>query len=135
MCGELLAVTPAPLHTEDGRVVCNRCTRARRPWTRMRGLLGRASLPQGEGMLFDRTSSVHTFFMRFPIDVVFLDASGEVVSVREAVRPWRAVSQRRGALDARARRGGGREGRDHRGGARARQRALTTSRAVMPRAL
>ena len=87
-------VDATPLLTADGRVVCARCIRATRPWTRMRGLLGRTSLPQGEGMLFDRTSSVHTFFMRFPIDVVFADASGEVVSVREAVRPWRAVSQR-----------------------------------------
>ncbi len=60
----------------------------------MRGLLGRRSLPQGEGMLFDRTSSVHTFFMRFPIDVVFLAQDGEVLAVRAAVPPWRAVSRR-----------------------------------------
>jgi uncharacterized protein len=82
------------LATLDGRVVCDRCVRAAGPWTRMRGLLGRGSLPPGEGMLFNRTSSVHTFFMRFPIDVVFLAESGEVVSVREAVPAWRAVSQR-----------------------------------------
>jgi uncharacterized protein len=80
--------------TADGRVVCKRCARPATPWARMRGLLGRSSLPPGEGMLFGRTSSVHTFFMRFAIDVVFLDEAGSVVSVREAVRPWRAVSQR-----------------------------------------
>lgn len=78
----------------DGRVVCERCALPRSPWSRMRGLLGRSSLPGGHGMLFGRTSSVHTFFMRFAIDVVFIDRDGEVMSVREAVPPWRAVSQR-----------------------------------------
>ncbi len=60
----------------------------------MRGLLGRSGLPEGEGMLFPRTGSVHTMFMRFPIDVVFLDAEMRVLSVREAVPAWRTVKQR-----------------------------------------
>ena len=60
----------------------------------MRGLLGRPGLPEGEGMLFPRTGSVHTMFMRFPIDVVFLDAEMCVLSVREAVPAWRTVKQR-----------------------------------------
>ena len=60
----------------------------------MRGLLGRSGLPPGEGMLFPGTGAVHTMFMRFPIDVVFLDAGLEVVSVRESVPTWRAVKQR-----------------------------------------
>lgn len=45
-------------------------------------------------MLFPRTGSVHTMFMRFPIDVVFLDGELRVLSVREAVPAWRAVKQR-----------------------------------------
>ncbi len=60
----------------------------------MRGLLGRSGLDAGEGMLFPRTGSVHTLFMRFPIDVVFLDAELRVLSVREAVPAWRAVKER-----------------------------------------
>ena len=86
---EVISLTRA-----DGGVACARCSVANRPWTRMRGLLGRSGLDAGEGMLFPRTGSVHTMFMRFPIDVVFLDAELRVLSVREAVPAWRAVKER-----------------------------------------
>jgi uncharacterized membrane protein (UPF0127 family) len=61
---------------------------------RMRGLLGRRSLPAGEGLLIRPAPSVHTFFMRFPIDVVFLSRSGDVLKVCADVGPWRARSCR-----------------------------------------
>ena len=57
----------------------------------MRGLLGRKELPRGEGMLLRPAASVHTAFMRFPIDVVFLDKELRVVHVEHSVPPWRAV--------------------------------------------
>jgi uncharacterized membrane protein (UPF0127 family) len=60
------------------------------------GLLGRRSLPAGKGLLIRPASSVHTFFMRFPIDVVFLDRNGVVVGIRHEVRPWRAAFARGG---------------------------------------
>jgi uncharacterized membrane protein (UPF0127 family) len=60
----------------------------------MRGLLGRRSLDDGEGLLLEPASSVHTFFMRFPIDVVFLDREGSVSKIVENVRPWRAAGCR-----------------------------------------
>jgi uncharacterized membrane protein (UPF0127 family) len=82
------------LRQSDGRMACERCSVATRPWTRMRGLLGRSGLEAGEGMLFPRTGSVHTMFMRFPIDVVFLDAEMCVLSVRDAVPAWRTVKER-----------------------------------------
>jgi uncharacterized membrane protein (UPF0127 family) len=82
------------LRQSDGRVACERCSVANHPWTRLRGLLGRSGLEGGEGMLFPRTGSIHTMFMRFPIDVVFLDAELRVLSVREAVPAWRAVKER-----------------------------------------
>lgn len=78
----------------DGGVACVNCRVASRPWTRLRGLLGRSGLAAGEGMLFPRTGSVHTMFMRFPIDIVFLDADLRVLSVREAVPAWRAAKER-----------------------------------------
>jgi uncharacterized membrane protein (UPF0127 family) len=77
------------LHAGD-RVVCERCTVADRMLPRMRGLLGRKSLKPGEGMLIRPAPSIHTFFMRFPIDVVFLSREGEVLKVAAHVRPWRA---------------------------------------------
>jgi hypothetical protein len=59
----------------------------------MRGLLGRRSLASGEGLLLKPASSVHTFFMRFPIDVVFLDRDLRVLSIAHDLRPWRAAGR------------------------------------------
>ena len=80
----------------DDRVVCERCLVADRPWARMRGLLGRSELPRGEGILLPAAGSIHTFFMRFPIDAVFVDGDGNVVGVERELRPWR-TARRRGA--------------------------------------
>lgn len=80
----------------QGRVVCERCLVADRPFSRLRGLLGRTALPAGEGLLLRPTPSIHTWFMRFPIDVVLLDRELHVLDVRHALRPWR-VAGRRGA--------------------------------------
>ena len=82
------------LKTVDGRVVCERCLVADSPWPRMRGLLGRSGLESGEGLLLRPTGSVHTFFMRFPIDVVFLARDGEVLKVARALPPWRTAGGR-----------------------------------------
>ena len=79
----------------DGAVVCDRCKIAGTMFARMRGLLGRRELPPGEGLLIRPSPSVHTFFMRFPIDVVFLSRDGDVLKVCEGVRPWRAAAARR----------------------------------------
>ncbi len=67
---------------------------ADRPFGRMKGLLGRRSLDSGEGLLLRPASSVHTFFMRFAIDVVFLDRDLTVVDVVKDLRPWRAAGRR-----------------------------------------
>lgn len=56
---------------------------------RARGLLGRCGLEKGTGMLIMRCNCIHTCFMRFPIDAVFLDARGEVVKTVRGIRPWR----------------------------------------------
>jgi len=67
---------------------------AARPLRRMRGLLGRASLPAGEGILLRPAGSIHTFFMRFPIDVVFLDGEDVVVGIEPELAPWRTAGRR-----------------------------------------
>jgi uncharacterized membrane protein (UPF0127 family) len=76
---------------DEGRVVCAQCTVAGRPLERMRGLLGRRALEPGVGLLIPRTSSIHTFFMKFSIDVVFLDRDLRVRSVVPHVEPFRIV--------------------------------------------
>ncbi len=60
-------------------------------FSRFLGLMGRASLPTDEAILFPRCNSIHTFFMRFPIDVVFLSAEGDVVAAVRSLSPWRMV--------------------------------------------
>ena len=56
---------------------------------RNKGLLGRDGLAPGEGLWIVPCESVHTFFMRFPIDLVYLDRNNKVRKVRSAVGPWR----------------------------------------------
>ncbi|HXK15765.1 MAG TPA: DUF192 domain-containing protein [Gaiellaceae bacterium] len=84
----------AKLLKADGTVVAERCRLARSPWSRMRGLLGRASLAPGEAMLFRPAGSIHMFFMRFTIDAVFCDRDLVVLDVVPSLRPWRMASRR-----------------------------------------
>ena len=76
-------------------IVCERCVVADSPLTRMKGLLGKEGLTAGEGILLRPSSSIHTAFMGFPIDALFLDAELRVVGVRSQLRPWRVASCRR----------------------------------------
>ena len=80
-----------------GTVLADRAVVARSFWARLRGLMGRRELPAGEALIFNRNSSVHTFWMRFPIDVIFTDREGVVVGMREAMPPHRPFAGARGA--------------------------------------
>lgn len=57
--------------------------------SRNKGLLGRTGLNSGEGLWIVPCESVHTFFMRFPIDLVYIDRNKKVKKVRSGVGPWR----------------------------------------------
>jgi uncharacterized protein len=83
---------------DDGRVVCERCVIADTLPRRLRGLLGVGGLPPGEGIVLRPGWSIHTAFMRFPIDVVYVDADQVVMKVVPNLKPWRA-STCRGARD------------------------------------
>lgn len=91
-----LATRTARLSRQDGRVVCEHLLVAARPLRRMRGLLGRSDLPHSEGILLRPAGSIHTFFMRFAIDAVFLDRDLVVVGIEPSLGPWR-TAKRRGA--------------------------------------
>lgn len=57
-------------------------------WRRFVGLMGRNYLPDEEGLFLSPCSSIHCFFMRFPIDVVFVDKNNTVVAIYPNKQPW-----------------------------------------------
>jgi len=74
-----------------GAVLADRVESAHRMRDRLRGLLGRDALDRGEALAIRPCASIHTLFMRFAIDAVFLDRSGRVVRALAELRPWRAT--------------------------------------------
>ena len=75
----------------SGRSIVDRLEVADRYWRRLLGLQFRPRPPTGFGLLLIPCSSIHTCFMRFPIDIIVLDRNGRAIEVRHAVRPWRVV--------------------------------------------
>src|SRR5262245_42671773 len=69
--------------------VAENVDRASRLHERLKGLLGRKNLPSGHGLWIDSCNSIHTFFMHFPIDVVFLNREGKVLRTYENLKPYR----------------------------------------------
>jgi hypothetical protein len=86
-------------NTTRGTTVGDRIRVARSLGDRMVGLLRTPSLEFGEGLWIERTSSIHMFFMRYPIDAVFVAADGRVTKVVLNLKPWRVVWWARGARD------------------------------------
>lgn len=72
-----------------GTLIGDKITEASTSTTRRKGLLGRAGLADGEGLWIVPCESVHTFFMRFAIDLLYLSRDLQVKKVRHAVGPWR----------------------------------------------
>lgn len=75
----------------DGVCLIPKVWRADNPWARLRGLLGRRPLRGGaaEALLLVPCNSVHTFWMRYALDIVFLDADERVLGWQCGLRPWR----------------------------------------------
>ena len=80
--------------------MASQAEKAESHWARFKGLMGRRGLPEGGGMLITPCSSVQTTFMRFSIDVVFLDRDGQVVKVVQELKPYRCAVGGRGAHSA-----------------------------------
>jgi hypothetical protein len=78
------------LNQTKGFVLVSRCAVASNPLARVIGLLNRRSLSEDEGLLITPCNNIHTWFMRFPIDVVFLDADGDVLKLVYSLPPFRA---------------------------------------------
>ncbi len=82
------------LRREDGRVVAESVIVADSTMRRLRGLLGRKDLPSGHGVLLRPAWSIHTAFMRFPIDVIFLDADQVVIKIVPRLTAFKTASCR-----------------------------------------
>ena len=57
-------------------------------WKRLKGLIGKSVLGEDQGLFFPRCSQVHTWGMRFPIDVVWIDRTGKIEEI-ESLAPWK----------------------------------------------
>jgi uncharacterized membrane protein (UPF0127 family) len=70
-------------------LLADRACKADTFYRRFKGLMGVTNFPLGEGLLIEPCTSIHTFFMRVPIDVLFLGPQLEVIDVGHSMRPWR----------------------------------------------
>ena len=84
------------IHGRTGAVLVPHLKAAQGRLQRMRGLIGRAGLPPGGGLLIENCSCIHTCFMKFPVDLLFLGRDGSVVKLVADVRPWRLSAAWRG---------------------------------------
>ncbi len=82
---------------DTGATVAASLREARSFWQRFVGLMGRKALPASGALLIWKCPSVHTFFMRFPIDIAYLDRDLRVVGLRRSVPPWKIVPGAKGA--------------------------------------
>lgn len=57
--------------------------------SRRRGFLGRTGLADDTALILAPCNGIHTFFMRFPIDVLFVNRDGRVLRIRQGLQPWR----------------------------------------------
>jgi uncharacterized membrane protein (UPF0127 family) len=85
---------PALLLTNErtGQIVASALIPAFDSASRRRGLLKHDALPEGSAILIAPTNAIHTFFMRFAIDVAFVSRDGRVVKTRVALPPWRIAA-------------------------------------------
>jgi len=88
---------PPRLHLHKGETSLADLRVAKDVFSRFLGLMGVRDLPPGTGLLLSPCNSIHTWFMRFPIDVLFLDASWRVVRILPSMAPWRFGPLVRGA--------------------------------------
>ena len=76
----------------SGAVLAVEAEEARSHWARFKGLMLRAGLPEGHGLVIHPCGSIHMMFMRFAIDAVFYDRDLRVTKVARGVRPWIGIA-------------------------------------------
>jgi uncharacterized membrane protein (UPF0127 family) len=85
---------------KDGKVIFDNCKVATSFFTRFMGLMGKKEMGKDETIIFPRCNSIHTFFMRMPIDVVFVSHNGRIVRIYHDLNPWKMLAPVKGAKHA-----------------------------------
>lgn len=85
------------LNQTRGLTVASRALRAGTFWSRFQGLMGKRSFEVGEALIIEPCSGVHTYFMRFAIDVFHVAADGRILRIIPNMRPWRLGPMVRGS--------------------------------------
>jgi uncharacterized protein len=84
------------MNKNTGTIFVRRLTKAKSFLSRFWGLMPRKYINGDEGLLLSPCNSVHTFFMSFDIDVLYLDSSMKVIAAFENVKPWRVLPMKKG---------------------------------------
>ena len=77
------------VNSRTGLVFLTDLREAQGSWQQFAGLMFARSLGDAQGVLFRPARGIHTHFMRFPIDLIYLDEAHRVCAIREAMPPWR----------------------------------------------
>jgi uncharacterized membrane protein (UPF0127 family) len=85
------------VNTTKGTTIATQAARAANFLARGRGLMLAPPLPEGGGLVIEPCNSIHMFFMRYPLDVLFVDKEGTVVYMYAGIKPWRVGRIVRGA--------------------------------------
>lgn len=80
-----------------GKMLADNCSIADTFSARFRGLMLKKDLPKGHGLLITPCNSIHMFFMRFPIDAVFIDYENTILHIEEKIKPWKISKIIKGA--------------------------------------
>jgi uncharacterized protein len=86
-------------NTDRGTTLATQARLASSYWARFFGLMGRKGVDDGSGLLLTKSASIHSFFMRFRFDAIFIDRDNRVTKVVPAMRQWWIAFGGRGAKD------------------------------------
>ena len=79
------------INLRSGKILVNKAKKASSVFEKMRGLLGRERLSENEALIISTNGSIHTFFMKFAIDLLFLDQEGRVLKIAERIKPFKII--------------------------------------------
>lgn len=76
-------------HSSSNKVIAENMKRATQSFDRLMGLMFRKSMEGFDGLWIEPCNSIHTFFCRFPLDILFLDSMNQVIAIKRNLSPWR----------------------------------------------